>query len=115
MEPEIGGILLLPVIAALVKLLVDRGVVSKDQAPLANAALTTLAFALIQAVDMRPEVAPAVASGLQLVAMFLAVAGTYSTGRFAFERLVLGKRSVRVFVDVDELLPGNFDPDVIEN
>lgn len=79
---EIGGILLAPIIAALVEVVKRRGLPS-HYAPWLNLALSALAGALVLAVQGKPELLSPVVLALQVLVLFLSAAGVYTTAKWA--------------------------------
>lgn len=90
----IGGIALVPIVVALVKLATAMGL-SKDYAPLLTGGLTVVAYILLRLVEFGylPE------SGMVLVleplVLFLMQTGFYAFFQFNYERFVEGKRDPR--------------------
>ncbi len=82
----LGGILLAPIIAALVELAKRYGL-PPDKAPFANLLLSALAGFQVLVVQNKPELLSPVALALQVLILFLAAAGVYTTSKWAGEKL----------------------------
>lgn len=74
---EIGGILLVPIIVALVEVAKSYFGLPSKFALLLNAILSVVGFALVQAVGLNPEIEPWVVTVLQALIVFLSAAGLY--------------------------------------
>ena len=81
MELQIGGILLVPIIAGILEL-AKRGGLETKWVPWLNVALSVTAYTLVQLVAARPEWQEPAVIILQGVMIALAAAGFYSTTRY---------------------------------
>ena len=81
----ISGILLGPIIVALVQLLKHYGL-SSDWAPVANLILSACAGLLVLFVQAKPEYSGLVVLFLQVLILFLMSAGYYTTGKWLVEK-----------------------------
>ncbi len=80
------GIVLGPVIMALVQVLKHYGLPAA-WAPFANVALSALAGVLVLVVQQRPDLLPSATLGLQVLILFLAAAGYYTTAKWVGEHI----------------------------
>ena len=89
MTLEIGGILLVPIIVALVEGAKAFLGLPPKYAPLLNAVLSVLGVLLVQYTSGSPETQPTVVLALQMAVLFLTNAGLYREG---IEKMIRGKR-----------------------
>jgi len=81
-ELVIGGILLGPVLVALIQAFKHYGL-PEQYAPFANLGLSALAGLLVLVVQMKPELLTPVTLALQVLILFLSTAGYYTTAKWA--------------------------------
>jgi len=85
-ELSIGGILLVPVIVAIVELAKKVGLPS-DYAPYANAALTVVGYVGMVLLGQYPEYTEIAVHALNAVILFLTAAGFYTTASHFVEKV----------------------------
>ena len=79
MTLSVGGILLVPIVVALIEVAKQFGL-PKKFAPWLNAGLSVAGFVIMRQVQFNPELEETVVFVLQALTVFLSAAGLYSEG-----------------------------------